>query len=109
MRDAPYIVITADTHAGASIDAYRDYLDPEYRQDFDAWRGSYKKPAKSHVGSKKSKNWDSPYRHSMTPRFISRRLPHRSATNTNSPAAARTTAGWPTFVRSSQRAAPGSD
>ena len=59
MSDDPYIVITADTHAGASIDAYREYLDPQYRADFDAWRGSYKNPAKSHVGSKKSKNWDS--------------------------------------------------
>jgi predicted TIM-barrel fold metal-dependent hydrolase len=55
----PYITITADTHAGASIDAYRDYLDPEYRDDFDAWRGQYKNPAKKHVGSKKTKNWDS--------------------------------------------------
>ncbi len=59
MSDDPYIVITADTHAGASIEAYRDYLDPQYRADFDAWRGSYKNPAKSHVGSKKNKNWDS--------------------------------------------------
>lgn len=59
MSNDPFIVITADTHAGASIDAYRDYLDPQYREDFDAWRGSYKNPAKKHVGSKKNKNWDS--------------------------------------------------
>ena len=56
---SPYICITADTHAGASIDSYREYLDPAYRDDFDAWRGSYKNPAKKHVGSKKTKNWDS--------------------------------------------------
>jgi predicted TIM-barrel fold metal-dependent hydrolase len=55
----PYITITADTHAGAAIDAYRAYLDPGYRDDFDAWRGSYRNPAKKHVGSKKTKNWDS--------------------------------------------------
>ena len=55
----PYIAITADTHAGASIDAYRDYLDPGDRAAFDAWRGSYSNPAKKHVGSKKTKNWDS--------------------------------------------------
>jgi len=59
MSNDPYIVITADTHAGASIDAYREYLDPRYRHDFDAWRGSYKNPAKSHVGSKKNKTLDS--------------------------------------------------
>jgi predicted TIM-barrel fold metal-dependent hydrolase len=55
----PYITITADTHAGAAIDAYRDYLDPAWRADFDAWRGAYKNPARKHVGSKKTKNWDS--------------------------------------------------
>jgi len=32
----PYVVITGDTHAGASVDAYREYLDPEHREDFDA-------------------------------------------------------------------------
>jgi hypothetical protein len=26
----PYIVITADTHAGAPVDAYREYLDPAW-------------------------------------------------------------------------------
>lgn len=55
----PYIAITADTHAGASIDTYREYLDPRERGDFDAWRGSYSNPAKKHTGSKKTKNWDS--------------------------------------------------
>ncbi|HKJ23581.1 MAG TPA: amidohydrolase family protein, partial [Myxococcota bacterium] len=55
----PYVCITADTHAGASIDAYRDYLDPGYREDFDAWRGRYRNPSKKHIGGKKTKNWDS--------------------------------------------------
>ena len=58
----PYITITADTHAGASIQGYREYLDPKYRDDFDAWRGTYANPAKEHVGSKKAKNWDSAQR-----------------------------------------------
>ena len=61
---SPYITITADTHAGAAIDAYRDYLDPSWREAFDAWRGSYRNPAKKHVGSKKTKNWDSEERRS---------------------------------------------
>jgi predicted TIM-barrel fold metal-dependent hydrolase len=55
----PYVVITADTHAGASIDAYRAYLDPAWRGEFDAWRQQYRNPSKEHVGSKKTKNWDS--------------------------------------------------
>jgi predicted TIM-barrel fold metal-dependent hydrolase len=57
--DAPYITMTADTHAGAAIDVYREYLEPGERGDFDEWRGAYKNPAKKHVGSKKTKNWDS--------------------------------------------------
>ncbi len=55
----PYIVITCDTHGGAPIDTYRDYLDPQFRSDFDAWRSSYRNPSKKHLGSKKTKNWDS--------------------------------------------------
>jgi len=55
---APYTVITADAHAGASIQAYRDYLSAEHQQRFDEWRGSYKNPQKKHIGSKKHKNWD---------------------------------------------------
>ena len=56
---SPYITITADTHAGASIEAYRAYLDPGWRDEFDAWRGGYKNPSKGHIGGKKTKNWDS--------------------------------------------------
>ena len=55
----PYVTITADTHAGASIDAYRAYLDPQWRDEFDAWRAAYRNPAKKHIGGKKTKNWDS--------------------------------------------------
>ena len=55
----PYVTITGDTHAGAAIDMYRDYLDPGFRDDFDAWRGEYRNPSKKHIGSKKTKNWDS--------------------------------------------------
>ena len=55
----PYVTITADTHGGASIEAYRDYLDPKERDEFDAWRGGYRNPSKGHIGGKKTKNWDS--------------------------------------------------
>ncbi len=58
MSTDPYILITADTHAGGSHAQYREYLDPEYRERFDAWRGGYKNPSQQHYGSKKMKNWD---------------------------------------------------
>jgi predicted TIM-barrel fold metal-dependent hydrolase len=58
MNNEPYILITADTHAGGSHAAYRDYLDPAWREPFDAWRGGYKNPSQEHYGSKKLRNWD---------------------------------------------------
>ena len=36
---ARYTIISADTHAGGSHEQYREFLDPQYRDDFDAWRG----------------------------------------------------------------------
>jgi predicted TIM-barrel fold metal-dependent hydrolase len=59
---SPYICITSDTHAGASLDTYGEYLDPKYREEFAAWRGAYKNPHKGHLGGKKLKNWDSELR-----------------------------------------------
>src|SRR5262245_29682605 len=32
-----YVVISADSHAGGSSAAFRAYLDPQYRDAFDAW------------------------------------------------------------------------
>lgn len=55
----PYVCITADTHAGASIDTYREFLEPRYVAEFDDWRGRYRNPSKKHIGGKKTKNWDS--------------------------------------------------
>jgi predicted TIM-barrel fold metal-dependent hydrolase len=54
----PYIVISADTHAGANIQTYRDYLDEKHKKLFDEWRGTYRNPQREHIGSKKHKNWD---------------------------------------------------
>ncbi len=55
---SPYTVITADSHAGASVETYRDYLDQKHRALFDEWRAGYKNPQRKHIGSKKHKNWD---------------------------------------------------
>jgi predicted TIM-barrel fold metal-dependent hydrolase len=57
-ESTPYTVITADSHAGASIDTYRNYLDARHQKLFDEWRGTYRNPQKKHIGSKKHKNWD---------------------------------------------------
>jgi predicted TIM-barrel fold metal-dependent hydrolase len=56
--NSPYAIITSDAHAGASIQTYRDYLDSKHQQLFDEWRGSYTNPQRTHIGSKKHKNWD---------------------------------------------------
>jgi predicted TIM-barrel fold metal-dependent hydrolase len=58
MSSDPYVLITADTHAGGSHEQYREYLDPEYRDAFDEWRGGYKNPSQKHYGNKKMRNWD---------------------------------------------------
>ena len=58
MNDDPYMLITADTHAGGSHAQYREYLDPAYRDAFDDWRGGYKNPSEEHYGKRKMRNWD---------------------------------------------------
>ena len=54
-----YTIISADTHAGANHETYRSYLDPEFRADFDAWRGQYKNPWKDLRDTDlRVRNWD---------------------------------------------------
>ena len=59
VTDDRYLIISADCHAGGSMDAYRDYLDPEWRDEFDAWRGKYKNPFRDLQGDGRTRNWDS--------------------------------------------------
>ncbi len=54
-----YVIISADTHAGGSHEEYREYLDPGFRDEFDAWRGQYKNPWKDlRDTSLRVRNWD---------------------------------------------------
>jgi predicted TIM-barrel fold metal-dependent hydrolase len=54
-----YTIISADTHAGGSHAAYREYLDPAYLEDFDAWRGKYKNPYQDLKNTDlRVRNWD---------------------------------------------------
>lgn len=61
-RTDHYIVISSDCHAGASHSTYREYLDPKYLEDFDAWRGRYKNPYKDLGDQRRLRNWDNEMR-----------------------------------------------
>jgi len=54
-----YTVISADCHAGASIDGYREYLDPAWRKAFDEWRGRFDNPSFKKASEQRERNWDS--------------------------------------------------
>jgi predicted TIM-barrel fold metal-dependent hydrolase len=53
-----YIVISSDCHAGGNHAQYREYLDPAWRDEFDAWRGRYKNPFRDLQDDGRSRNWD---------------------------------------------------
>ena len=36
-----YTIISADCHAGGSHQQYREFLEAEWVDEFDAWRGEY--------------------------------------------------------------------
>jgi predicted TIM-barrel fold metal-dependent hydrolase len=61
--DDHYIVISADTHAGANHATYREFLEAKYLDDFDAWREKYKNPFKDLKDTDlRIRNWDTPRR-----------------------------------------------
>jgi predicted TIM-barrel fold metal-dependent hydrolase len=57
-----YTIISSDTHAGGSHAMYREFLDPKYYDDFDAWRGEYKNPFKDLGDQRRFRNWDNEMR-----------------------------------------------
>ncbi|MGI8939829.1 MAG: amidohydrolase family protein [Iamia sp.] len=56
--DDRYTLISADCHAGGSHSQYREFLDPAFRDDFDAWRGEYRNPFRDLGDQRKLRNWD---------------------------------------------------
>lgn len=60
-----YTIITADSHAGGSHAQYREYLDPQYLEQFDAWRGKYRNPFKDLGDQRRFRNWDDEMRNSQ--------------------------------------------
>jgi predicted TIM-barrel fold metal-dependent hydrolase len=63
--DRRYTVISSDTHAGGSHAQYREFLDPRYREDFDAWRGDYRNPFSDLGDERRLRNWDDEMRNSQ--------------------------------------------
>jgi predicted TIM-barrel fold metal-dependent hydrolase len=53
-----YTIISSDCHAGANHATYREYLDPSWRDEFDAWRGKYRNPFRDLQDDGRSRNWD---------------------------------------------------
>jgi predicted TIM-barrel fold metal-dependent hydrolase len=58
VADDRYLLISADCHAGGSIEQYREYLDPAYRDEFDAWRQRYSNPFRDLQSDGRTRNWD---------------------------------------------------
>ena len=60
-----YTIISSDTHAGGSHAMYREFLDPEWRDEFDAWRGRYKNPFSDLGDQRRFRNWDDEMRNTQ--------------------------------------------
>ena len=124
-----YTIISADCHAGANHETYRQYLDPAYLEDFDAWRNKYKNPFRDLQDGGRVRNWDNERRISdlerdgivgevvfpntvppFFPSFVlfARPPTRRASTSTGSPASAPTTAGSRTGAASFRSGAPAS-
>ena len=58
-------IISADCHAGGSHRQYREYLDPAYLEDFDAWREKYKNPFRDLGDQRRLRNWDNEMRNTQ--------------------------------------------
>ena len=53
-----YTIISSDCHAGANHATYREYLDSQWHDEFDAWRGKYKNPFRDLQDDGRTRNWD---------------------------------------------------
>lgn len=56
--DGRLTIISSDCHAGAQTNAYRDYLDSSWHDEFDAWRAKYANPFSDLTTGVKTRNWD---------------------------------------------------
>lgn len=63
--DDRYMIVSSDTHAGADLLEYREYLDRAWHEEFDSWAASYSSPYDDLVHATADRNWDSDLRLSM--------------------------------------------
>jgi len=57
-----YVVISADSHAGADLRDYKKYLPARWHDEFDAWADSYSSPFDDLIHATAHRNWDSDFR-----------------------------------------------
>ncbi len=57
-----YVVISADTHAGADLRDYKPYLPSSLHDEFDAWADTYVSPFDDLIIATAKRNWDSEFR-----------------------------------------------
>lgn len=57
-----YVVISADTHAGADLYDYKPYLPARLHEEFDAWAKTYASPFDDLVVATAKRNWDHEFR-----------------------------------------------
>ncbi len=57
-----YIVISADTHAGADLYDYKPYLPARLHDEFDAWTRTYVSPFDDLIIATAQRNWDHEFR-----------------------------------------------
>ena len=53
-----YTIISSDCHAGGNMHQYREYLESEWHEEFDAWRGKYSNPFRDLQEDGRTRNWD---------------------------------------------------
>src|ERR1700751_4090231 len=102
-----YTLISSDTHAGANHKTYREYLDPRFHDDFDAWRDKYKNPWKDLRDTDlRVRNWDNERRDAD--QHADGVVGEVVFPNTVPPVCRRTTAGSSTSSRVARARAPAS-
>jgi predicted TIM-barrel fold metal-dependent hydrolase len=57
-----YVVISADTHAGADLYDYKPYLPARLHDEFDAWAATYNSPFDDLIIATAKRNWDHEFR-----------------------------------------------
>ena len=40
-KSQPLLIVSSDGHVGPPVETYRDYVDPEFRADYDRWLSHY--------------------------------------------------------------------